>query len=89
MVRILREMVVFFLFLFGIFYLTFPNAGILEFIPDFVPFIGNMDEAGATLLIVNALNYWGLDLTTLLGTPKKRKKSRVIQLPAGTEQDDS
>ncbi len=88
MVRIVREMFVFFMFCFGIVYLMFPTLGIFELIPDVIPVVGNIDEAGATLLIVNALNYWGLDLTTLMGTPKKRTRSRVIQLPAGTEQDD-
>lgn len=36
-------------------YLINPGAGILELIPDITPFIGNLDEAGATALLL-----WGV-----------------------------
>jgi hypothetical protein len=36
-------------------YLINPTAGVLELIPDVAPFIGNLDEAGATALLL-----WGV-----------------------------
>ena len=49
----------------GLIYLINPTAGIIEIIPDNLPIIGNIDEAGATLLVLSALRYFGLDLTKL------------------------
>jgi hypothetical protein len=39
----------------GVIYLINPTAGVLELIPDVVPFAGNLDEAGATALVM-----WGI-----------------------------
>ena len=36
-------------------YLLNPTAGILEIIPDNFPIIGNLDEAGATLILLHAI----------------------------------
>jgi uncharacterized membrane protein YkvA (DUF1232 family) len=36
-------------------YLLNPTAGVLELIPDVAPVIGNLDEAGATALLL-----WGV-----------------------------
>jgi len=47
----------------GVIYLINPTAGVIEFIPDNIPFIGNLDEAAATMLLIGALRYFGLDLT--------------------------
>jgi len=41
----------------GAIYLLNPTAGILELIPDNLPVIGNLDEAAATLLVVNAVRH--------------------------------
>ena len=35
----------------GFVYLLNPTAGLLELIPDITPFIGNLDEGGAFLLL--------------------------------------
>lgn len=43
-------------------YLINPGAGIFEILPDNFPLIGNLDEAAATLLLLNCLAYFGLDL---------------------------
>ncbi len=37
-------------------YLINPTAGVFEFIPDNIPFIGNLDEAGMTTLLIWAIN---------------------------------
>lgn len=65
MTRLIKEM-----FILGItavagIYLVNPTAGILELIPDIVPFIGNLDEASAALIVLASLRYYGLDLTRL------------------------
>jgi uncharacterized membrane protein YkvA (DUF1232 family) len=36
----------------GLIYLLNPTAGIFEFIPDNIPFIGNLDEGVAVMLIL-------------------------------------
>ena len=46
-------------------YLINPTAGFIELIPDALPVIGNLDEAGATLLLLGCLRYFGLDVTSL------------------------
>lgn len=63
--RLLKEMVILgFTAIAGI-YLINPTAGILEFVPDNLPLIGNLDEAAAVLIILSTLRYYGLDLTRL------------------------
>ena len=44
--------------LFSVVYIINPTAGFLGFIPDNIPFIGNLDEAGATALLIWAINEW-------------------------------
>lgn len=43
-------------------YIINPGAGVVEFIPDIVPFVGNLDEAAAALIlwytIVNMKTMW-------------------------------
>ncbi|MHC4884067.1 MAG: YkvA family protein [Planctomycetota bacterium] len=57
-------------------YLLNPSAGFIELIPDNLPVVGNIDEAGATWLIIACLRYLGVDLSALFHrTPKP-------QLPA-------
>jgi hypothetical protein len=34
-------------------------AGLIEFLPDNMPFIGNLDEAGATGMVIYGLQYLG------------------------------
>ncbi len=46
-------------------YLINPGMGVFELIPDNMPLIGNLDEAGAAVLLVAALKYFGIDITGL------------------------
>lgn len=46
-------------------YLLNPLAGV-DFVPDFIPFFGNLDEAGAVVLLLSCLRYFGFDVTRLL-----------------------
>ena len=43
-------------------YLLNPTAGIFEFLPDNIPFVGNVDEVTATALLLSSLSYFGIDL---------------------------
>jgi len=66
----LKSLVVFLLGLLGLLYLLNPTAGFLEFIPDNLPFIGNLDEAAAAALLFGALRYFGVDLTAFFSKKK-------------------
>ncbi|MBK8500142.1 MAG: DUF1232 domain-containing protein [Flavobacteriales bacterium] len=46
-------------------YLVFPSFGVFELLPDYIPFIGNVDEATATMVLLGSLRYFGMDLTNL------------------------
>jgi hypothetical protein len=41
----------------GTIYIANPGFGLLELIPDNAPVIGNLDEAGATALLIMGLQY--------------------------------
>lgn len=41
---------------FSVIYLANPTGGFIEFIPDNIPVIGNIDEAGVTMLLMWAVN---------------------------------
>lgn len=46
-------------------YLLNPTMGLLEFLPDNIPLIGNIDDATATMVLLGVLRYFGWDLTNL------------------------
>ena len=46
-------------------YLINPTAGFIEFIPDNLPFVGNIDEATATTILIAALGYFGVDVSSI------------------------
>ena len=52
-------------------YLINPTAGILEFIPDNLPLIGNLDEGAAMAILLSSLRYFGLDWSNLFHDDKK------------------
>jgi len=54
-------------------YLINPGLGVFEFIPDMIPFIGNLDEGAASFLLLSALAYFGVDLQNVFGTKLKKK----------------
>jgi len=55
-------------------YLLNPGFGVFEFIPDNVPFIGNLDEVTASFLVLSALAYFGYDIRDVFGGWWKKKK---------------
>jgi hypothetical protein len=46
-------------------YLINPTAGVIELLPDNIPFLGNLDEGVATMGLLIALRNLGFDLTSL------------------------
>ncbi|MGB2402613.1 MAG: DUF1232 domain-containing protein [Akkermansiaceae bacterium] len=44
-------------------YLLNPTWGVIEIIPDNIPFIGNIDEATAAAGLIACLRYFGFDVT--------------------------
>lgn len=49
----------------GFLYLLNPTFGVFELLPDNLPLVGNIDDATATMVLLGALRYFGLDLTRL------------------------
>ncbi|MFN8449608.1 MAG: DUF1232 domain-containing protein [Anaerolineae bacterium] len=74
--RLLKEMMILGLGAVALLYLIYPSLGVFELIPDAIPVIGSLDEASATIILVNTLRYYGLDLARLYGR-------RAPQLPDG------
>lgn len=53
--------------------------GGIEFLPDNIPLIGNIDEATATLLLIASLRYFGIDLIEMFtGLGSKKSKDSEI-----------
>ena len=57
---------------FAIFYLINPTAGFIELIPDNIPLIGNLDEAGAVFILIAAFKYFRFEMPNIF---KKEEKS--------------
>jgi hypothetical protein len=45
----------------GVVYIMNPTMGVFELIPDNIPLIGNLDEAGAVYLILAGLRFFKFD----------------------------
>jgi hypothetical protein len=60
--RLIKGILVFGSGVIAFIYLANIGAGFIELIPDNIPVFGNLDEAAATLLLLNSLAYFGLDL---------------------------
>lgn len=54
----IKNILVGLLALLSLIYLINPTAGILEFIPDNIPFIGNLDEGGAAYILYSCIEYF-------------------------------
>jgi uncharacterized membrane protein YkvA (DUF1232 family) len=70
--------------IFSVVYLLNPTAGFLEFIPDNIPVIGNLDEAAVTAILIGVLAYFGLDINKLFNgsstkSARNRQREEVIE----------
>ncbi len=61
-------------------YLINPTAGFIEFIPDNLPVIGNLDEATATAILLACARYFGLDLARFFGRKGEDEKNSTIDV---------
>ncbi|MFH2045624.1 MAG: DUF1232 domain-containing protein [Pseudomonadota bacterium] len=61
----MKKIIVACLGLISLLYLLNIGVGIIEIIPDNIPFVGNLDEGGAALLLLMCLRYFGFDLTKI------------------------
>jgi hypothetical protein len=60
--RILKTIFILITGLLSALYLANIGAGIVEIIPDNLPGVGNLDEFIASLILLNSLAHFGLDL---------------------------
>ncbi len=67
--KTIKNIIVLLLGLLSAAYLANIGAGVIELIPDNFPVIGNLDEAGATLLLLNCLSYFGINLGKIISRP--------------------
>lgn len=58
-----KDFIVLFIGILSIVYLLNFSFGFLEFLPDNVPLVGNIDEFLATGILVSVLRYFGIDVT--------------------------
>jgi len=70
----LKNIVVACLGIIAFLYLLNIGAGIIEFIPDNFPFIGNLDEGSAVVLLLMCLSYFGFDLRKIFNKEGKQKQ---------------
>ena len=52
---------------------VFNSSAPVTFIPDNIPIIGNLDEAGAVFIIISALNYFGFKLPNIFKKEDKKQ----------------
>ena len=60
--------------IFSVIYLINPTMGVFEILPDNLPFIGNIDEAAITTLLIGCLKIIGFDPLELFGKKEKTSK---------------
>lgn len=68
----MKSIFVFIMGLLSALYLINPTAGLFELIPDNIPLVGNLDEATAAFLLIESLNYFGLNLPNPFGRRLKK-----------------
>ena len=55
-------------------YLLNIGLGIVEVVPDNIPFIGNLDEGTAAASLLMCLRYFGVDLTRFFSRPASQPR---------------
>jgi len=73
----MKGLLVFFLGIIAIMYLLNMGIGFIELIPDNIPLVGNLDEAGAVALLLMCLRYFGIDVTKIF---EKERDKKVIEV---------
>ena len=77
----MKKLVVALLGALSVLYIVNPTFGVFEIIPDNLPFIGNLDEAGAVVLLLMCLRYFGIDLPNIFKRePEEDKQVDYIDM---------
>lgn len=63
-------------------YLVNLSWGGLEFLPDALPFVGNLDEATATLLLLASMRYFGVDVIEMFTGAGKDEEAEQPSEPS-------
>jgi hypothetical protein len=71
--RTIKSIAVFSLGVISLLYLLNIGVGVIELIPDNIPFVGNLDEGGAVVLLMMCLRYFGFDPAKLFERRPKRE----------------
>lgn len=82
--RIFKEMFIIALGVVAFVYLVNPTLGVFELMPDNLPLVGNIDEGGASLVLLAVARYYGIDLTRILGSRGQSNQQQQQQLPPRT-----
>jgi hypothetical protein len=73
----MKNIIVIIMGLIALLYLLNIGVGVIELIPDNIPFVGNLDEAGAAALLLMCLRYFGLDITKIFRKSTSAKEEKV------------
>jgi hypothetical protein len=71
----MKSIIVVCLGIISLLYLLNIGVGLIELIPDNIPFVGNLDEGGAVVLLMMCLRYFGFDLTKIFEKNPKKEES--------------
>ncbi len=71
----MKGIIVFCLGVIAVLYLLNIGVGVIELIPDNIPFVGNLDEGSAALLLLMCLRYFDLDLTKIFEKSNKTRQT--------------
>ena len=71
----MKTLFVIILAILSIIYLINPSAGIIEFLPDNIPFVGNVDEGLASFILYSSFEYFKGKQIGMFG--QRRKKEQV------------
>lgn len=70
----MKSFIVLLMGIISLLYLLNIGIGVIELVPDNIPFVGNLDEASAAALLIMCLRYFGLDLTKIFQKSSKNNK---------------
>ncbi len=73
-----QHLVVLLLGAIAVIYLLNP-LGPIDLLPDFLPVVGDLDEAAATVLLLNVLRFYGIDLLRLFGNAAFSRRENVVE----------
>jgi hypothetical protein len=59
------------------------NPPLLGTLDDNIPFLGNLDEAAAALILINCLKYFGFDLTRMFQAGQRGTAEHAATAPSG------